>query len=69
MADTSGTSMRYQVPELFVIVTRYVPPGKKIIRHVFGPYETRAKALTAAKVMKAGEDSVFLEVNVCKVIL
>lgn len=35
----------------FVIWTRYVNPRGTVIRHAYGPYETRAKAQTALKRM------------------
>lgn len=59
--------------ESYVIWTRYQSPKGTVIRHVFGPYPTRAKALTAMKNMirdniEYGNDMDNAEVYVTKMI-
>lgn len=59
--------------EQYVIWTRYASPRGRVIRHAYGPYETRAKAQTALDAMvrenaEYGNDMDGSEMHVVKLI-
>lgn len=47
-----GPRQGRHVMDKYVIWTRYVRPTGKIVRHAYGPYDTRSKAQTALRKMR-----------------